>query len=99
MKIPIRFSATYTASPIFNASPEDMGYVDLSDMGLPQSLEERIDKWDQEFQDTYCAEYPPDSKFSSMEQLNNHNMVGLELSALLQDFLGSNYFVEFIPQQ
>ncbi|MBL0319314.1 MAG: hypothetical protein IPP74_08510 [Alphaproteobacteria bacterium] len=83
MKI-LRFGATYGAPPIFDPGLESMGYVDLADLRISDVLKWQIDLWNQQYQETFSDDYPPDSCFKSLDELIAHNKRGNELSLLLQ---------------
>jgi hypothetical protein len=93
----LRLGAVYGASPVFCSNNEDMGYVELADLPISKLLNSKIDDWNMDFQRTYIDDYPPDSGFKTEEELESHNQSGMELSRHLQNELGSNYHVEFIP--
>ncbi len=92
-----RFGAVYGAPPIFNSDLEQMGYIDPSELNLPDSLCKAINTWTQEFQETFCEDYPPESGFDSLEKRTLHNSRGRELALLLQKTLGDDTLVRFIP--
>lgn len=93
----VRFGAVYGALPFFNSEIDEMGYVDLDDLHLPSELLARIENWNNEFQQTFFDDYPPDSGFKTKDDLAQHNTLGIELAGLIQKELGSDLFVEFIP--
>ena len=55
----LRFGAEYGATPIFNLSKENMGHVDVEDLGILKQLSEMIVNWDNQFQRTFNEDYPP----------------------------------------
>jgi hypothetical protein len=93
----LRFGAVYGAPPIFNPDLDRMGYVEVSELKLPPSLAGDINVWNQEFQKTFCEDYPPDSGFDSLARMAQHNTRGAELALLLQKALGGDTLVQFIP--
>ncbi len=93
----LRFGAVYGAPPIFNSTPDEMGYVDIDDLNLSSALLVEIKKWDLKFQETFVDDYPPDSGFKVLEDLQLHNKVGAELAELTRKELGSNVIIEFVP--
>lgn len=94
------FCAEYMAPPVFDPSIENMGHVDLIDLGLSLELLAEIESWDKEFQDTLREDDPADdSDFFSPAQLIAHNERGLALAQKLQSFLGSDVVIKFIPQK
>ncbi len=93
----LRFGAVYGAPPIFNPDLDRMGYVEVSELKLPPSLAKDINIWNQEFQKTFCEDYPPDSGFDSIASMEQHNAQGAELALLLQRALGRDALVQFIP--
>ncbi|WP_416050109.1 hypothetical protein [Cupriavidus basilensis] len=94
----IRLGAVYGASPIFCADIDKMGYVEPRSLPIAPSLVAAIKDWDQEFQQTFCEDYPPDSRFESEEARVQHNVRGVQLWKRLQKELGAGTSVEFIPQ-
>lgn len=92
-----QFGVVYGAPPIFNPDLEKMGYVEISELKLPPSLANDINVWNQQFQETFCDDYPPDSGFDSIVRLEQHNVRGAELALLLQKELGCHALVQFIP--
>jgi len=93
----LRLGAEYGASPMFDPNVEQMGHIAPSELGLPRSLIMDIEAWNQDFQSTYCDDYPPESGFSSPEQVCQHNCRGLELTRRIQEVLGSDWTIKFIP--
>jgi hypothetical protein len=87
----IRFGAVYCAPPVFLADVENMGYLEVEDLSIPQALVAEIRAWDAEFQRTFNDEYPPDSGFHTAEDLAAHN------AEKLRNVLGSEAEIEFLP--
>ncbi len=96
MKTIIRFGVSLLAPPFFNANIDQMGHVDISDMGLPKDLEDAVIRWDKCYQNTYCEEYPPDSGFHNNVEVDAHNIEGEALCGQIQAALGSSYEIQFI---
>lgn len=93
----LRFGAVYGAPPFFDPEIDTMGYVEPTELELPSSLVHAIDIWNQEFQSTFFDSYPPDSGFSSREEMEWHNLRGEELADQIQHALGSDRSIRFIP--
>lgn len=92
-----RLSAVYGAPPIFNADIDEMGYVEPADLGLSPNLIAELDKWNITFQKTFSEEYPPDSGFKSTSERERHNAQGAALALVLQNELGRDSMVQFVP--
>jgi len=63
-------------------SHEDLdkkGYVEVSGLNLPAALIDDVDSWDQQFQATFCDDYPLDSGFDNVEKMKRHNVRGVSL--------------------
>ncbi|MFL9872956.1 hypothetical protein [Paraburkholderia megapolitana] len=82
---------------MFNSDVDEMGYVDLSDLHISLHLLTQLKDWDVEFQQTFSDDYPPDSGFKFEEDRNRHNERGTQLAALLEQELGTEVRVNFIP--
>ena len=54
-------------------------------------------EWSSEFQQTFSDDYSPDSGFTSEDERNRHNVRGAELAVMLQQELGENVRIEFVP--
>jgi hypothetical protein len=67
----LRFGAVYGAPPIFDPDLDRMGHVEVSELNLPPPFIKDINVWNQEFQNTHCEDYPPDSGFDSSQVWNN----------------------------
>lgn len=93
----LRFGVVYSAPPFFNPGINEMGYVDISDLNLSPGLFLRLEKWNNEFQETFCDDYPPDSGFKKNDDLLAHNALGAELVDLIRNELGSSVSIEFVP--
>jgi hypothetical protein len=96
MKI-FRMRAVYGAPPIFNPDIDEMGHVELSDLHISSNLLSQINDWNVEFQKTFYDDYPPDSGFKYDEDRNRHNERGAELAFLVQQELGAEVRISFIP--
>lgn len=93
----IRLGVVYGAPPIFCADMNQMGYVELDLLPLTRSLVADLKTWDREFQNTFREDYPPNSGFRSEEDVLEHNRRGVLLWERLQQEMGKNTSVEFIP--
>lgn len=93
----LRLSAEYGAPPIFNPTPDEMGHIDIDDLNLSSDLLIKIREWDFKFQKTFADDYPPDSGFKILDDLQQHNKVGAEIAELIQQEMGGNIFIEFVP--
>jgi len=93
----IRLGVVYGAPPIFCADIDQMGYVEPDCLLLTPPLVADLKAWNQDFQATFCEDYPPDSGFQSEDERLEHNKRGVQLWLELQQELGANMFVEFIP--
>ncbi|WP_155836871.1 hypothetical protein [Paraburkholderia mimosarum] len=92
-----RLGAVYGAPPIFNPDVDEIGYVKPSDLHVSPHLLAQLDEWNDEFQQTFSDDYPPDSGFNSEDDRKRHNTRGAELATLLQQELGAGVRIEFIP--
>jgi hypothetical protein len=92
-----RLGAVYGAPPIFNTDVDEMGYTEPSELHLSPHLLARLDEWNDEFQQTFSDDYPPDSGFISEDDRTRHNARGSELATLLQQELGESVRIEFRP--
>lgn len=99
MKNIIKFGVSLLAPPFFNANVDQMGHIDIDEVGLPRDLEYAVTKWNQSYQDTYCEEYPPDSGFKNNTDIDIHNAEGEALCRQIQVVLGQSYEIQFIPIQ
>lgn len=97
MKRSIRFTAEYMAPPFFDTAPESMGHLEVKELGLSPDLERRVIAWDESFQKTFCADYPPDSGFHEQSRVVEHNNEGTYLCELIQKELGSSTHVDYMP--
>lgn len=95
----VRVSAVYGAPPIFCADVDNMGYVEPESLPLSQSLLADLAAWNQEYQETFCEDYPPDSHFPADSDRIEHNRRGLELCRRLERELGPDSSIEFRPQK
>lgn len=93
----LRLGVEYGASPIFNGNVEQMGHIELAELGISSLLMARISEWDAAFQRTFSEMYPPDSGFESEELRKSHDALGGELAALLQSELDGAAVVTFCP--
>lgn len=93
----IRLSATYGAPPIFDADVQTMGYVDPRDLPIDGFLLDKLEEWNDRFQQTFCDDYPPDSGFLTSSDYERHNSEGAALAAVLREELGERVSVEFLP--
>ncbi len=93
----IKFGVEYGAPPFFNTDVDKMGHIDFDEMGLSNDLLSRIREWDNDFQNTFDENYPPDSGFKSENDVFLHNLEGKEISVLMQKELGKDFLVEFVP--
>ena len=91
----MRFGAAYGAPPTFSSDVDSMGYLDIASLGLSASLLSDVAEWNEEFQETFCADYPPDSKLPS--EVIAHNLRGASLVERIKAELGPHVSVEFIP--
>ena len=87
----------YMADPIFCPDPDGMGHISVDDLPLSPQLRNEIRQWDAVFQNTFNADYPPDSKFSSDEAERHHIERGRAIALLLQQELGDNYEIVYYP--
>lgn len=97
MKTIIRFGVSLLAPPFFNANLDQMGHVDIDEMGLPKNVENAVIEWNQRYQDTYCEAYPPNSGFDNNADIDAHNAEGEDLCHQIQAVLGLSYEIQFIP--
>ena len=95
--IHFRFMLEYLASPIFCDDIEEMGHVDIEELAISEKLKKAIEKWNNEFQMTFDDDYPPDSGFTSREQLNRHIQRGKVLVEELREELGAGYEILYVP--
>ncbi len=97
MKKILRFGAVYITCPIFDE--DSLCYRTPSELSISDLLRSQIKEWDLEYQKTFCEDYPPDSKFETLEDLERHNARGLVLAEQLQKELGDQYEIQFWPVQ
>lgn len=96
-KIIVTFCAAYMEEPlIFNEKGQYQHYS-ITQLKVSENLQRRIIEWDEQYQKTLDSEYPPDSKFGSIQEAIEHNKLGTILSRELQNELGDQYIVDFIP--
>ncbi len=104
----IVLSSEFMTSPIFKYEKEDQvlkrlgfaerkasGPVDITSLPISDALKESISRWDQQFQDTFDNNYPPDSGFVSPNLRAAHINQGVQLAQWLQQELGKDYHVAF----
>ncbi len=97
MRRTFRFGVEYLASPIFDPSDATMGHVSPETLGVPADLSAAIRVWDDAYQQTLDQNYPPDSRSFTPSELGAHNRQGAELADRLQQALGQNFTIHFVP--
>ncbi len=95
--IHLRLGNEFFAPPIFCSNLDQMGHIEVNSLPISNELKDLISKWDQRFQKTFNADYPPDSHFLSPELRDNHIEKGFNLAERLQIELGEGYSVEYTP--
>lgn len=95
--INLRLVLEYLASPIFCYDVDQMGHLEIDDLEISDDLKRQLKVWDKEFQDTFNDDYPPDSGFSSRQQLQRHIQQGYKLVTKLQLELGESYKINYQP--
>lgn len=93
--IHLKFAKEYMAGPIFCSDPDNMGHIELIDLPISDDLRSAISLWNDEYQDTFNNEYPPDSGFNNPKVDRNHVERGRKLAEMLQNELGPEYRVEY----
>ncbi|MEE9453302.1 MAG: hypothetical protein V3V13_02820 [Paracoccaceae bacterium] len=93
--IKLRLAKEYLTCPVFCPDPENMGHINLGDLPISDELRQELVEWNQQYQDTFNEEYPPDSGFSSLELEKTHVQQGAKLAKKLQINLGDTYSVEY----
>jgi len=91
----LHFEAEYLSPPLFDHSIESMGAVTPEELPISQNLCDEINHWDQEFQDTFCDAYPPDSGFSTQEAELNFKRRGAILAERLRMELAGKFQIEY----
>lgn len=95
--ITLRLTNEYLAGPIFCPDPEGMGHIDVEDLPISMELKRAISDWDNEYQETFDDDYPPDSGFTSPDLEAAHKKQGVDLAKRLKKELGENYSIEYRP--
>lgn len=96
-KISVRLWAAYLEEPVTMRNAGKLAHFEVRNLPISTALQSELLVWDEEYQNTFDSEYPPDSDFKSSDLRDAHNERGMELSAKLQDELGTEYEVEFKP--
>lgn len=96
-KISVRLWAAYLEEPVTMRDYGRLAHFEVKSLPISTALQEDLLAWDEQYQNTFDSEYPPDSDFESSDLRDAHNKQGIELSARLQDELGTEYEVEFKP--
>lgn len=68
---------------------------DRYDLPLSDVLCDSIHEWDEEFQETYCDEYPPWGGFPDQETANRWLALGRKLAERLRQEIGPEISVEY----
>ena len=89
----LSFGASYGAPPIFCHEANEMGHIDLRDVQVSPELKRAIQRWDDAYQLTFNADYPPDSDFKSAEAEFEFTKKGRELFEKLKSELGCEYSI------
>ena len=53
----------YGCSPVWRLSDQPAENIPISELPVSKKLRESLEKWDETFQSTFDADYPPDSGF------------------------------------
>jgi len=90
----LHFEAEYLSTPLFDHSIESLGAVAPEDLPISQDLRNEINHWNQEFQDTFCDAYPPDSGFSTSDAELNFKRRGAILAERLRIELDGKFQID-----
>ena len=90
----IKLTADYGCWPLWNVG-KDGDNIDPEILPLSPEAIEKLKEWAEAYERTLNQEYPPDSNFESIEQLNAFNRLGRELLRQLRRELGSEYDIVY----
>lgn len=74
--------------------PGSTEYILAATLPISDSLKEKIKNWDEKFQSTLAA-YPPDSKFSNIEEEESHYQEGLSIAKELSQYFVGQFKIQY----
>lgn len=81
--------------PIMIKDGDIFRHCDIQKLNCSDALKREIQTWDDEYQDTFNSEYPPDSCFDTLDAEKAHTERGAIIAERLQGELGDAYLVEY----
>ena len=88
----------YDCYPLWHAGGEDVGNINPDNLPLSKETVERLDRWAKAYDLTLNREDPPSSGFESEEASIKFDEEGQTLWKILQQELGPEYQVIYLPQ-
>lgn len=97
IKVIDRSVSIYFPPKTYPFSKDGSGPIEYESLQISSDLIALLEDWDSRYQDTYNPNDPNSSGFSSTEEHEGHIQEGLKLSARLQEELGDEITVEYLP--
>ena len=91
MKI-LKIKPEYQCSPLWIEEDNKIAAnINLSEINLDNEIKDRLQRWAEEFDLTLNQDYPPDSKFKTVQDEINFENEGLAIWELLKKYHAKEY--------
>jgi hypothetical protein len=94
----IKLMPDYNCWPLWEAGDE-VGNIDPATLPISEKLQQKLLAWSRAYTETLDQDYPPDSKFTSLDNEEAFEKEGLSLRNLLANELGQEYEILYFSQQ
>ena len=64
----LKLMPEYECSPVWSVTDGPLKNVPVEELAVDEQLREQLHEWDRRFQDTFDANYPPDSGFRDPQE-------------------------------
>jgi hypothetical protein len=90
----LKLMADYFCFPLWSTE-SDSSNIDVYQMPISNELKQQTMAWAKKYDSTLNQDYPPDSKFESVEKRTAFIQEGNEIAKKLNNELNDDYFVTF----